>query len=561
MKLDQTPDFVDGFFKELQNMKERKYLTDFTLRIKDKDIACHKVVLSARSMYFQALFDHSDTVEIKQGFVEFKTLHFPALQQVVEYCYSGELEFNIDEAKHLIEVSEHLQIPSLTAGISALVIPCLTIDNCISWCAFANTFGLSAVKDKAREIMLVDFTSVANGEEFIAMEYGYFTDYISWDDVDVNSAIIAAARWVVHDISKREELFPGTVKTIDINRCSQSALKYVMDTYGKQLITDFDMLQQFTSAALSSAGDWQEPGRGAGFNVLVLGGFSRDIANTKTWMINLKTGVIVDKTEFPSVFNKVFVPAVCGTSKGAVFACGAAKCKLVNELISYSDPQCHCALYQKHEDAWALLPEAPEAVVGASAVCMGDVKMYVGGLDSHREKMHCLDLIEKTWSTCPDLLQGLAWPVVGCVEQCIYVIFSTEVGTQCLGNGITLQCFDSITSSWSWKSSLPNSITDTNGARTVTIAHQLYVIGGYGNICLRYDSTNDTWTCLTPPSHRHAFGAGLYFKNRIILCGGRYNNTKESFLIESYDVTTDRWEALPVKLPKALWTHCIIPCN
>ena len=526
-------------------------------------------ILSAIKLYYQhglhtskLWFDHPDTVEVTQGFVEFKTFQFPALQKVVDYCYSGVLEFEIEDAKHLIEVAEHLVIPDLTAAISALVIPCLTTENCIGWCAFANTFGLLALMKKARDIMLVDFARVANVPEFFAMEYEHFTDYISWDDVDVNSAFIAAARWVIHDVFKRKELFPGIVKTIDINRCSRNSLKHVMDTYGTQLITDFDILQQFTTAALSDIGEWQEPGRGAGFNVLVLGGFSEDIANTKTWTINLKTGIISDKTEFPSVFCKVFVPAVCGTSKGAVFAGGAATCELDNKSLLYSDPQTQCALYQKHEDTWALLPEAPEAMMGASAVCMEDTKIYVvGGLDSHKDKMHCLDLSTKTWSTCPDLLQGLVWRVVGCVEKCIYVVFTTQSGNQPWGNDITLQCFDTITSSWSWKSSLPDGITETSGASTVTVGHQLYVIGGYGDICLSYDSTSDNWTILSPPSKRHAHGAGMYLKNIIILCGGRNEYKNECDDIESYDVTTDKWEVLPFKLPKPLWTQYIIPWN
>ena len=413
------------------------------------------------------------------------------------------------------------------------MIPSLTIDNCISWYAFANTFGLSAVKGKAREIMLADFASVANVLEFFAMDYEYFADYISWDDVDVNSALIAAARWITHDITYRKELFPVIVQTIDINRCSQSALKYVIDTYGTQLIADFNMFQKFTTAALNNVADWQEPRPGAGFDVIVLGGFSGDIANTKTWMINLNTGDIVDKKEFPSELCKVFVPAMCDTPKGALLVGGAAKC----ESLSCSEPQTQCALYLKHDDIWALLPEVPEAMMGAGAVCIGDAKMYViGGLESHRDKMHCLDLVTKTWNRCPDLLQGLSRPVVGCGEKYIYVIFSTLDRNRTLhGNDITLQCFDTITSSWSWKSSLPKSVTHTVGASTVTVAHQLFVIGGCGDICLSYDSTNDTWTCLTPPSHRHSCGAAIFLKNRIILCGGRCSGTKESDVIESYD--------------------------
>ena len=115
MKVEQTQNVVDGFFKQLQNMKKQKYLTDFKLRIKDGELACHKVVLAARSEYFQALFAHTDTLEVTQGFVEFKALQFPVLEKVVDYCYSGVLQFEIEDAKYVIRVTEYLQIPDLTS--------------------------------------------------------------------------------------------------------------------------------------------------------------------------------------------------------------------------------------------------------------------------------------------------------------------------------------------------------------------------------------------------------------------------------------------------------------
>ena len=541
-------------------MKKRKYLTDFKLRIKDEELACHKVVLSARSKYFQALFDHPEIPAVTQGVLEFKTLQLPALQKVVDYCYSGVLEFKIEEAKHLIEVAEHLQFHDLTVAISALVIPRLTIENCVGWSVFSDTFGLSAVQEAATLIMLMEFASVVNGHEFYAMEYKHFTDYMSLDDVDVNSALIAAARWVKHDFPNRQHLFPDIMKTVDIDKCSRSALKHFMDTYGADLVTSFDMLQQFTSAALIDAADWQEPAPGAGYEAIVLGGFLDGVVNTETWMINLATGAIVDRTDFPSELCKVFIPAVCDTPKGVLFSGGAATC--TSPTLAYSDPQTQCVLYQKLEDSWALLPASPDAIMGASAVCVEGTKVYVvGGLDSHMDKMHCLDLFTKRWSTCPKILKGLVWPLVGCVEKCIYVLCSTHPLQKKQGNDITLQCFDTTSSTWSWKRSLPKNVKDTRGASIVTVAHQLYIIGGFGDICLSYDSTNDTWTRLTPPYHQHAYGAGMYFKNRIVLCGGRSKSGSESDMIENYNMTTNKWQVSAVKLPKHLWTHCIVPCN
>ena len=562
MKIDQTQDFAAGFFKQMQNMKELNYLTDFKLRIKEDEISCHKVVLSAVSQYFHALFRHGNTVEVAQGFVEFDTLHFPALVKVVEYCYSGVLEFNMDDAKHLIEVADYLLIVDLTAAISVLVTRCLTADNCIGWSEFANYFGLTTVKEKAREIMLVDFPSVIKGPEFFSLDYGHLIDYISWNNVDVSCALIAGARWVAHNIPQRQEMFPTILKTIDISRCSQSSLKYVMDTYGTQLITSVELLQQFTAAGLSNAADWQEPGRGVGFDVFILGGFSRDGDNTQTcsWMINLKTGVVVDKASFPAALRGDFVP-VCSVPQGAFLVGIASKCALVDNIPTYDDQQTQCVLYQKQDDTWALLPDSPRAdVVGASTVCLKGTKVYImGGLEPNGNKMHSFDVHSKSWNECPDLLQGLAWPIVGSVENCIYVISSTvnEI-TAVHGEEFTLQCFDATTSSWVFKQPLPADVIVTVAACTVSVSHRLYVIGGTGDLCLYYDTTSDSWTKLTAPLQRHSFGAAMYLQNKIILTGGQNSARQESDVVESYDPETDTWEILPVKLPKPLWMHCMI---
>ena len=296
------------------------------------------------------------------------------------------------------------------------------------------------------------------------------------------------------------------MKIININQCSASALRYIVINYGFHLISDLDIAQDFITAALNDASQWQEPGPGAGYDIIVLGGELADgTTNRQSWMVNLQTGETAEKACIPREIQASVLPATCSTAKGALLAGGGSQ--LENKL---KNPKTQCIFYNKTDNMWALLPEFPSAVKLASAVCM-DVRIYViGGWADTMKKMDCLDMTTMTWSSCPDLLQGQVLPVVGLVGQCIFVVFSTHPNNELTTQGLTLQCLD-------------------------------------------------TWTILTPPQWPHIVGAAMYLKGRIIICGGHDDSKVQTDIIESYDPAADTWQTLSVKLPKPLWFHCIIP--
>ena len=281
--------------------------------------------------------------------------------------------------------------------------------------------------------------------------------------------------------------------------------------------------------------------------------FTQDATNKRTYMVNFKTGETVEKAYLPGEISGLFFPAMCSTSKGALFAGGAAKFE--NKVLH--DPKTQCVIYQKSENTWAILPELPIAVAAAAAICM-DVKLYIiGGWGDRRMKMECLDMATMTWSSCPDLLEGLAFPIIACVRDCIYVVLSTWSGNRVTARGLTLQCFDTKTSSWSFKASMPK-IVKTSGVAAVTMDDRVFIAGGADQICLSYDTKNDTWTELTLPHERHFLGAAVYVKGKIILSGGYTKDNEPSDTIESYDPATNTWKVLPVKLPKPLTQHYMI---
>ena len=224
-----------------------------------------------------------------------------------------------------------------------------------------------------------------------------------------------------------------------------------------------------------------------------------------------------------------------------------------------------CVQYNKEMDKWLPLPPSTGPVLCTSAVYVQDAMlvMFMGGEEENKKKVYGFDLNNETWTTLPDMLQGIFSPIVACIKHFVYVTFSTypENEEERRGSEISLQCFDATTATWSFKAPLPNNLTEMRGAKAVTLEGLLYVIGGYGNVCLRYKPDEDTWTVLAPPLQTHGYGAALALNKRIILCGGmnRPNDKWESSdSIEEYDPSTNTWKLLPVKLPKPLYLHAII---
>ena len=235
IKINHQQDHCEEFLKQLTDMRSQEHLTDFLIKSGDEEIACHKVILAAHSAYFRHMFKHKTTQEVKQGFVSLTELHFPALQVVIDFCYSGTMKFEVGLSERVIEVIDYLQIPTMKSAIASLIIHHLTVDNCIDWYFFASMYDMTEVKQKAHEIMCIDFGSASHLPAFFALDYNDLVAYVTWKEVHCDSALDAACRWVMHDKQQRQNKFEDILQAINITRCSASCLSHIMTTYGTDL--------------------------------------------------------------------------------------------------------------------------------------------------------------------------------------------------------------------------------------------------------------------------------------------------------------------------------------
>ena len=541
---------TDTLRQKLQQMRKDNILTDFVLKVNNINIPCHKVILAASSVYFERLFQHETTKEVSEGYVEFKELDPSAVIKVVEYLYAGTITISFDVVQDVIRVLDHLQTTDevLTDKLSAYIISNISPENCLSWQLFGDQFHFENVKEKASDIMLQSFTDVIHVEEFMHLEYTQLTDYLNCvlqKFQNHDEILKASSLWVMHDTKTRKDKFEDLVEMIDFAKCSLKVLKNIYKTYGKSLISSFDVLEKFTSAALSLSTDDEVD------DILVFGGrLKQKKYNRKMWKLNLETGEYVEKT---SLHTDLYATAICPYPEGAVCAGGASEDNIDKVTTT-------CVQYNKPKDSWDPLPPMPAATCGAGAVCVaGALLMVLGGWEDKKKKAVSLDLKTMTWRTCPDMLQGLVFPIVGCIKANVYVILKTNAANknERRGSEISLQCYNTETSIWNFKAPLPDGVTSTWGAYAVTIKDLLYVVGGDGMICTSYNPALDTWTILSPTLEPHCDGAALVRNGKIVICGGGkdYSGSDD---IEEFDPTTNTWRLLPVKLPAKLNEHGII---
>ncbi len=74
----------------------------------------HKILLAATSDYFRVMLQ-GPMRESQEHFVDLKSLTSDALQQIVDFMYSGEMTFNFDNLEEILNAANHLQVSRVSS--------------------------------------------------------------------------------------------------------------------------------------------------------------------------------------------------------------------------------------------------------------------------------------------------------------------------------------------------------------------------------------------------------------------------------------------------------------
>ena len=201
--------------------------TDVEIQVEKKTFKCHKVILSALSDYFHAMFS-SGMKESHNNLVCIKDIGSSIFENVLSFAYSGEDCVTIDNAEDLLRASVLLQIHCLQERCESFLLDQTTAENCIGIWRLAQNLNCQQLKETSWQFILKEFEVISKLDEFLGLEKEELISIISSDSLSLSNeenVCDAVFCWLDRD-EGRSEYLPDIFKHL---RLQQVSLTYLLE--------------------------------------------------------------------------------------------------------------------------------------------------------------------------------------------------------------------------------------------------------------------------------------------------------------------------------------------
>jgi len=140
-------------------------MSDVIIAVAGKEFPVHKVMLSARSPVFQAMFQNP-LKESKQNRIEITDLDEQSAQQLLEFIYTGIAPPLADFSLGLLAAAEKYQISSLKPICESSLEKKLTVGNVLQILQFAELYSAQKLKVKSIEFIVKNSVTITRTDEW-----------------------------------------------------------------------------------------------------------------------------------------------------------------------------------------------------------------------------------------------------------------------------------------------------------------------------------------------------------------------------------------------------------
>ncbi|XP_066272325.1 kelch repeat and BTB domain-containing protein 8-like [Branchiostoma lanceolatum] len=215
----QDESYLHGFLGTMGDLQKAGVLQDVVIEVEDRQFPCHRLILSAASPFFRAMFT-SDMAESRQKTVALQGLDTDMFGAILSYIYSGTLHVSLDKVQPLYQAADLLQLDYVRDTCSSYMAMNVEGSTCMDLYKFAGIFSLEIVRAVCLPHITRNFTEVASSEEFCSLSENQLTEIISHDELDVEEETTvweAVVRWVQHSREDRQHHLPSILPHIRFN--------------------------------------------------------------------------------------------------------------------------------------------------------------------------------------------------------------------------------------------------------------------------------------------------------------------------------------------------------
>lgn len=537
--LHHNPEHCTASFSAINRMRLNIQLCDIALKVGPRVIQAHKLVLASTSPYFYAMFN-DDMVEKLQNEVVLRDVDPIALQLLVDYSYTGEVQITEDNVQVLLPASNLLQITSVREACCKFLMKQLHPSNCLGIRSFADAHACDELHRRSHKYALQNFQDVMNTEEFLMLPFKEVEELVSNVQLNIASeekVFLAVLTWVKYDPAERSSHISKLLRHVRLPLLERDFLMTSVESEMlvrengecKELLLEamkYHLLPEQRSALVSDRTQERKP-EGLMPYVFAVGGGSLFAIHSECECYNPR----LDRW-FP------ISPMLYRRSRAGV----AALSKSLYVVGGYDGASdlATCECYNPNLNKWISITP-----MGTKRSCLGicgfDGLLYVcGGYDgaSCLSSMERYDPLTGIWSSCPAMATRRRYCRITVVDNCIYALG----GFDSTNYQASVERFDPRVGRWA---SVPSMSSRRSSCGVAALDGMMYCIGGNdGTMCMssgeRFNTRRNTWEPIAAMNCRRSTHEVVEINGNLISLGGNDGSSSLNS-VEQYDPKNNKW--------------------
>jgi hypothetical protein len=154
-------------------MLTNQFLTDVTLKVKDKEFKAHKVVLAAASPVFEAMFKEG-TKEREDNYVNIEDMDSDVFEVFLRYLYSGQVDKLAEMFTDLFTAADKYDVQLLREICMQQMVKNISVDNAVEMLALADRYDVEPVKIQAQNLITNNIADVMKTDSWASILGIYF---------------------------------------------------------------------------------------------------------------------------------------------------------------------------------------------------------------------------------------------------------------------------------------------------------------------------------------------------------------------------------------------------
>ncbi|XP_022090242.1 kelch-like protein 17 [Acanthaster planci] len=483
-------------FVAMNRMRQQATLCDIVLKVGDKTIMAHKLVLASCSAYFHAMFT-SDMSESRQSEVHLRDIEAQAVEQLVQFAYTAEINIGEKNVQSLLPAASLLQLHSVRDACCKFLLGQLDPSNCLGIRRFADMHGCYDLEQSSHLYSLQNFNHVVNTEEYLHLPADEVMQLISSEQLNITSeedVFNAVVLWVRADMPTRQRYVAKLMERVRLPLLTRDFLVNTVET--EPIIRSSPECKDLLIEALK-------------YHLLP------------------EQRAVMQSPRTQERHNSACVPMLFCVGGGSLFAIHS---------------ECEC--YDPRSDTWHPLAPMSSRRARLGVATVGRLVYAVGGYDGSND----LALVESynpqtnTWKEITPMGTKRSCLAVASLNGLLYAIGGYD-GASCLNS---VERYDPLTNTWT---SVAAMATRRRYVKVAVMDGCLYALGGYDGSCHlssveRYDPQTNSWAQMPHMISRRSSTAAAVVEGVLYVVGGNDGAACLSSA-ERFNPDINLWEPVP----------------